>query len=416
MSQPSDSPNPIRREEDEAPMVLPARYGRSRPAAPPPRREYAPPPRSVGGLGRVLLILFLFASLGVNFLLVILLFASFSGESSEDGVPVNEKVWSGPSSARNKVAVVRVEGVLMDELMGYPRRQIDKAAKDKDVKAVVLQIKSPGGTITASDDLHKRLTEMRDGTSPRYKSDAKPLVVSMEAMAASGGYYIAMPGQYIFAERTTTTGSIGVYASFPNVAELANKNGVHMELIKAGGIKGSGSMFQTMTPQERQPWQEMVNEAYGTFIKVVEEGRQQLKGKLTKDLVLKDTNGKERTEVDVYDDKGNKVEKEKAPYHRQLADGGIFTVAQAKEFGLIDEIGYLEAACKYAAGRASLSEGDYKVVVYDKPVSFLSLLGADAKQKDPFDFAKLASVSTPRLWYMVPNSEISGILSTMANK
>jgi protease-4 len=236
----------------------------------------------------------------------------------------------------------------------------------------------------------------------------------MEAMAASGGYYIAMPGQYIFAERTTTTGSIGVYASFINVAELANKNGVHMELIKAGGIKGSGSMFQTMTPQERQPWQEMVNEAYATFTKVVEEGRPQLKGKLTKNLVLKDANGKERTEVDVYDEKGNRVEKEKAPYHRQLADGGIFTVAEAKQFGLIDEIGYLENACKEAAKRANLSDGEYKVVMYDKPVSFLSLLGADAKQKDPFDLAKWASASTPRLWYMVPNSEISGILATMA--
>src|SRR5262249_43818386 len=139
MSQPADSPNPIRREEDEAPMVLPARYGRPRPAAPAPRREYAPPPRS-GGLGRVLLILLLFASLGVNFVLVIMLFASFSTDSTEDGIPVNEKVWSGPTSARNKVAVVRVDGVLMDELMGYPHRQIDKAGKDGAVKAVVLQV------------------------------------------------------------------------------------------------------------------------------------------------------------------------------------------------------------------------------------------------------------------------------------
>src|SRR5262249_5515412 len=153
--------------EEDAPLVLPARFPpRGRSPAPPARR----PSNPSGGFGRVLLILFLFGSLAVNFVLAILLFASSAGDSTEDGVPVKEKVWSGPNSARNKVAVVRVDGILMDELMGYPHRQIDRAAKDSSVKAVVLQINSPGGTITASDDLHKRLTELRDGTSSRYKS------------------------------------------------------------------------------------------------------------------------------------------------------------------------------------------------------------------------------------------------------
>src|SRR5262249_59953152 len=129
---------------------------RARPPAPPPVRRTS---HSSGGFGRVLLILFLFGSLAVNVVLAIMLFASNAGDSSEDGVPVKEKVWSGPNSARNKVAVVRVDGILMDELMGYPHRQIDRAAKDSSVKAVVLQINSPGGNITATDDLHKRLTE-----------------------------------------------------------------------------------------------------------------------------------------------------------------------------------------------------------------------------------------------------------------
>ena len=418
MSQPSDSPTPIRREDDEAPLVLPARSSRPRPPAAPPGRMPPPPPRS-GGFGRVLLILFLFGSLALNFVLFIALFVSSSGDSGDDAVTVTEKVWSGPSSARNKIAVVRVEGTIFESLpaYGYQLKQIDKAAKDSAVKAVVLRVNSPGGTITGSDGLHKRLLEMKEGKSPRYKSDAKPLIVSMGGVAASGGYYISMPGDYIFAERTTMTGSIGVIGTFPDIHKLANEHGVYMHTIKAGNIKGSGSMFQEMTPEEREPFQEMINEAYGTFVKVVEEGRPQLKGKLTKDIVLKDPSGKPITDVDIYDDKGNKLDKkEKVPYHRQLADGGIFTLAQAKELGLIDEVGYLDAACKMAANKASLSEGEYKVVVYDQVMSLFSLLTSGAEQKNPLDWSRLSSATTPRLWYMMPDAEISGILATMANK
>src|SRR5207248_685265 len=82
-----------------------------------------------------------------------------------------------------------------------------------------------------------------------------------------------MPAEKVFAEKTTLTGSIGVFASLPNVSELANKNGVRMELIKAGPIKGSGSPFHELTPAERQPWQDMVDQAYDQFLDVVARGR-----------------------------------------------------------------------------------------------------------------------------------------------
>ena len=89
-------------------------------------------------------------------------------------------------------------------------------------KAVVLRVNSPGGTITASDDLYHRLVRLREGTAP-HASGKKTLVVSMGSLAASGGYYISMPAEYLFAEETTLTGSIGVYAAFPNVAELGER-------------------------------------------------------------------------------------------------------------------------------------------------------------------------------------------------
>lgn len=365
-------------------------------------------------MGRALLVLFLLGSIGINVLLfVILIFWPSNGVDAEEGPPIYEKYYSHSKLAKDKIAVVRVDGLLIDEAMGYAHKQIDKAAKDKDIKAVVLRINSPGGTITASDELHKRLTELRDGNKERYKSAPKPLVVSMGSTAASGGYYIAMPSNHIFAERTTITGSIGVYASLPNISELANKNGVKMELIKAGDVKGSGSMFHELTPQERQVWQDMVSNAYGLFIKVVEEGRPHLKGQLTKTLVVKDKEGNEIKEVFQYDDKGNKlIDKPKVPYKRQLADGGIFTAEEALQHKLIDDIGYLDDAIKEAARLASLT-GDFKVIVYERPVTLLSLFGGGVRASDPFDFSKLATAAQPRVWYLAPNCELAGYLSVV---
>src|SRR6185437_1955912 len=93
-----------------------------------------------------------------------------------------------------------------------------------------------------------------------------------------GGYYIAMPGQTLFAERTTMTGSIGVYTSFPNVKKLANDHGVKLITIKQGQIKDSGSPFAEMNEHERQVWQDMVDDAYQRFVEVVEKGRPMLAG------------------------------------------------------------------------------------------------------------------------------------------
>src|SRR5205807_7497813 len=166
-----------------------------------------------------------------------------------------EKHYSGDKFSKNKIAVVRIEGVLMEVATGYFQKQITQAAADSAVKAVVVRINSPGGTITSSDDLHKRLIDLRDG-NPEKQASPKPLVVSMGSIAASGGYYIAMPARTLLAERTTITGSIGVYASLPDVTELAKKIGLDMRVIKDGDVKYSGSPFKEMTPHELQLWQE----------------------------------------------------------------------------------------------------------------------------------------------------------------
>jgi len=108
----------------------------------------------------------------------------------------------------------------MEGTLHYAHKEIEEAAADSRVKAVVLRINSPGGSITASDDLLRRLVNLREGKTPGHPSAKKPMVVSMASLTASGGYYIAMAAEKLFAERTTITGSIGVYAAFPNVSEL----------------------------------------------------------------------------------------------------------------------------------------------------------------------------------------------------
>ena len=340
-----------------------------------------------------------------------LVFAAIVFWPSRDDQPAaTETYLYGPKTARDKVAVVRADGALVEGLDAHILSQIRTAAADDHVKAVVLRINSPGGTIGSSEDIHRELTRLRAGKHPRYPTaTAKPVVASMGAMAASGGYYIAMPAEKVFAEKSTLTGSIGVFASFPNVSELATKNGVRMELIKAGGIKGSGSPFHPMTPQERQPWQDMVDQAYDQFLEVIAAGRPKLTAeRLRSEVVI-------RKQAPLYDDKGNKVEPAKVvEVVRYRADGGTFTAAEAKKFELIDEIGLLEDAVAAAASSAKL--GEYKVVGYERPPSLLTaLLGIEAPAAGP-DLKQISAGLTPRVWYMAPQAELSGIVAASAAK
>jgi protease-4 len=372
-------------------------------------------------------VLLLLASLAVNVMLIcggLMVRALGIGTDDYTTIPVTERFLAGDRDVADKVAVVRVEGTIVEGLLGFAHRQIERAVEDDRVKAVVVRVESPGGTITASDDLHRRLVHLRDGTTPKFQGDRsppapKPLVVSMGALAASGGYYVAMPAakdpsqpsdKKIFAERTTITGSIGVYASFPNVAEFARKHGIAMEMIKAGDIKGSGSLFHEMTPQERQPWQDMVGDAYQQFLAVVEEGRPALKGKLTEDLFTPRT-------IPVVDGKGEVVtdgdgRPKTATYTRKRADGGIFTAEEAVKYGLVDAIGPLEDAVAEAARQAGLTR--YRAVQYVRPPSLFGLLsGADvtAAANPPLDLGRLAETIGPRVWYLVPQAELSAILA-----
>ena len=329
--------------------------------------------------------------------------AAFNTGSDFSQANLQENLHSGNASGKEKVAIVNLDGVIMEGMLGYVHKQIQQASKDKQVKAVVLRINSPGGSITASDELHQKLLEMKKGNEARKIHAVPHLVVSMGSLAASGGYYIAMPSEKIFAERTTMTGSIGVYASFPNVEGLSKQLGAGMITIKQGEIKDSGSPFKLMGDKEKQVWQDMVDQSYNLFVKVVEEGRPALKGKLLEKVEIQPVQA------------GPNLNGKAVAYQRYRADGGIYTADQALKFGLVDQIGNLDEAINEAKKLANLPE-DTKVVRYEKPKSFTEVL-LDMKSGGTtpkgLDFSKLPQALAPRLWYLAPGAELSGISATL---
>ena len=366
----------------------------------PPYSSRPPAPRGSGLLGCLFALSMLvnvvgFILLAFMFLAVV---GSHAGGDIGDSSSVTEKLHSGKKSAKEKIAIVHLDGVIAEGLLDFVHKEIEHAASDDHVKAVVLRINSPGGSITASDDLYQRLMELRDGTNDKSTSP-KPLVVSMGALAASGGYYVAMPAKSVFAERTTLTGSIGVYASFLNIKGLSKQYGFDMTTIKQGKIKDSGSPFKDMSAEERQVWQDLVDHAYDQFVGVVETGRPNLKGKLLAPITMQPVNA------------GPPQENKAAPYKRYRADGGIFTADKALEFGLVDQIGTLDDAIKELAKLAGLE--DYKAVDYEKPKGLLALLGAQSAKAPAtlLDAGLLQGVLTPRLWYLAPGCELNGLLA-----
>ena len=206
------------------------------------------------------------------------------------------------------------------------------ARRDPSIKALVLRINSPGGGVVPSDRLYRAVQELH-----------KPVVVVMEDLAASGGYYIAAGADYIIANPATLTGSMGVISTFPEASQLFDKLGVHFTVIKSGKAKDFGSPYRPMTPEEQAYWQRVINEAYNRFVKVVAEGR-----------------GMDEEEV------------------RKLADGRVYTGQQALTLGLVDALGYLDDGIAKAADLGGIKDTP-RVVLYRRASSLTELLmGAQA--------------------------------------
>ncbi len=250
----------------------------------------------------------LFAAVGAAFfllLLIVLLLAHFSGGRK--------------FSNSDKVAVVKLEGVITDPT--EIDEQLREVSERDDVKAVVLRINSPGGAVGPSQEIYGEVQKLRK---------SKVVVASMGAVAASGGYYVAVAANKIVANPGTITGSIGVIVEFVNAEELLGKLGIKGYVVKSGQFKDTGSPLRGMTDAERKYLQALVNDVNGQFVRAVADGR---------NLKVED------------------VEK--------IADGRIFTGAQAKELGLIDSLGGLTDSIDLSAGLAGL-KGKPVIIYFEK--------------------------------------------------
>ena len=278
---------------------------------------------------------------------------------------IQEKYHSLNGEATDKIAIINVSGVIGSG-EGYVKHQIDLIRQDDDVKAVVLRINSPGGTITGSDYIYHHLTKLREDRG-------LPIVVSMGGLAASGGYYVAMAvgdeANTIFAEPTTTTGSIGVIIPHYDLSGLLERYDIRDDSIMSHPRKQMLSMTRPISDENRQILQNYVDEAFHRFTDIIKKGRPRFQK--DEDALM------------------------------QLATGEIFSANQALKHGLVDKIGFIEDAIERAVLLANLDKTEVRVVEYDPPSTLLDTLGVAKMSNPTFDTLTLLDMATPRAYYMM---------------
>jgi len=252
------------------------------------------------------------------------------------------------------VGVLEVEGEITDAMARKLIKQLDKWSESGSIKAIVLQVNSPGGGVAASQEIYDAVLRAKE---------EKPVVASMASVAASGGLYIACAADKIVANPGTLTGSIGVIFKFHTFKNLMDKVGIGTETIKSGELKDVGSYSRPMTEKEQTMLQSVVDDTYQQFVGVVAEGRD-----LAEDEV------------------------------RKFADGSVFTGRQALELGLVDSLGGLHEAVNIAAELGKI-KGDINIVrpYRRESVSIFDLLG---NFMGKFDAAVGSNFDGPQLMYL----------------
>jgi protease-4 len=248
---------------------------------------------------------------------------------------LEERLVQGESGP--KLLLLDVDGVLSEEAEGGTlglgaresavarvREQLELARRDSDVRGVLLRIQSPGGTVTASDVVYREVLRFKEETK-------RPVVAHCLGVCASGGYYVALAADRILAHPTTVTGSIGVLFSGLSLAGLLERYGVEDQTIKSGEFKDAGSPWRRMTPAERAQLQSVIDDLHGRFVEVLRAGRPALDPAAA----------------------------------ARLADGRIYSARQAREAGLVDDVGYLGDAVAELERRLGVTQS--RVVAYRRP-------------------------------------------------
>jgi protease-4 len=297
--------------------------------------------------------------------------AVLGGPAMGGGGQVQTHSVPGGGDGPDKVAVIPIKGMISQGGAGSPlmgavlnsvaqtRKFLERAKEDDAVKAVILDINSPGGEVTACDLIWQDIVRFK-------KETGKPVIAYLEGAAASGGYYVAAPCDAIVCYRTTITGSIGVRMSFMNFADLAKQYGVKDYAITSGDHKDMGSMTREPSAEDLAILQGLVDDMYATFLEVVTTGR---------NLPVEQV--------------------------KPLADGRILTAKQALDGKLVDEIGGIDAAIRTAESKAGITNAT--VFRYSRQPTFFDLMGAKmAQPSTPQPSAllqELQRLASPRLMY-----------------
>ena len=333
------------------------------PSTPPQTIIVQQPPTAFGRYGKWLL-----AALVVAIMFAIGTYSKYSSYYNPADAP-QEKYHSLAKLATKKIAIIDVSGTIMEGEDSFAAKQIKRVKEDKDVVGVVLRVSSPGGTVTGSDYIYHHLREL-------VEQRKLPLVVSMGSICASGGYYVSMAvgsqPDSIFAEPTTWTGSIGVIIPHFDVSGGLTKLGITEDSIESAPLTAMGAPTHPMTAEERKILQALVDDCFTEFKKIVVNGRPKFKD--------------DKAALDA------------------ATTGQIFTANQALEHGLVDKIGFIEAAIARVTELAGETPDSVRCVKYEKqPTLFGALMGANSDIAPPrgsVDVSALIDLATPRAYYL----------------
>ena len=350
----------------------------------------SPGPRSRCGLWKVLALL-LFLALAASVVLNMKHYARrlTAGKTVHHKKQVLEEVVIEDNKSRHKIAVVEIEGVISSgdsdrrghSLVDSVREQLDAAAEDDAVKAVLLKVNSPGGEVLASDEIHNAIRDFQDDTG-------KPVIASMQTLAASGGYYVSAPCRWIVANELTLTGSIGVIMHGWNVSGLMDKIGVRAETYKSGAHKDMLSPFRhpdEISPEEQKMMRGLIMETYGKFTNIVVTGRSEAWKANAK---LKE--------------QGKQLEENWSDF----ADGRVLSGNQAYDLGLVDELGDFDAAVQRAEVVSRI--GNANLIQYQQPFDIgelFSLFGQTQTRSLKVDLGvEFPKMQRGCLYFLYPNA------------